>query len=296
VNLTAYDPSLLPSLTRLINAHTAFVPPYHHFPETAVDHVARLAHTLWESHYEDQGEDPAETQTFCIVSRENVLAGGGLILPMDRAQPAVIPWLAADPDHASETLGMLLGALTQTAAAAGFTELCDGRYAFGAGWFGVWGGWTHLLAEMQAGGFRLVEQHHILISPSALTRAVGRPSLPGYATGWHMNRLAGEWSLRAFSSDTQIGEALVWALNPAFEDSDPVVPWATLEWVEVAARFRRHGIASALLSEQLHFQARRGVKRLICAIHSGNHAALNLAQGLGFERAGSCSSFSLQLV
>lgn len=296
VNVVAYDPSQLASLTQLVNAHTAFVPPHHHFSESAVDLVAVSAHSLWEPHYEDEPDDPAETRTFCFAFNGGILAAGGLVMPEERQQPSVITWLVADPDHAEDTLPPLLDAMIGEARAAGFASIQDGRCAFGAGWFGIWEGWSHIISGIQAAGFTLNQRHHVLVSPQNVNLLIRRPSLPKYATGWHMNKLAGEWSLRAFSGETQIAEALVWALNPAFEMADVQPTWATLEWVEVVQDFRRSGIARFLVSEQMLFQARRGITRLVTVVEAGNHSALRLAESLSFESTGTCVTFSHRLV
>ncbi len=56
--------------------------------------------------------------------------------------------------------------------------------------------------------------------------------------------------------------------------------------IAVAAKFRRRGIGSALLSAHLPSLAAKGTKALFLEVEAGNHAALALYKSFGFRQVG----------
>ncbi len=56
--------------------------------------------------------------------------------------------------------------------------------------------------------------------------------------------------------------------------------------IAVAAKYRRQGIGSALLSAHLATLAARGTKTLFLEVEAGNHAALALYDQFGFQQVG----------
>lgn len=61
--------------------------------------------------------------------------------------------------------------------------------------------------------------------------------------------------------------------------------------VAVAPGYRRQGVASALLGRLMEWGEKRGIRRYILEVRTGNEAALRLYEGLGFCRVGIRKNF-----
>lgn len=59
----------------------------------------------------------------------------------------------------------------------------------------------------------------------------------------------------------------------------------------VSEKFRRQGIANALLLAAREWAKQRGLKRLVLEMQAKNHAAIQLAKKLGYEFSGFCDDY-----
>ncbi len=94
MEIVPYTPALLPSITALVNAHIAQIPPGWAVTEEQVAATLAGARALWSLHYPDNGE-AWEQATLCALDRGQLAAAAQWIYPANgvdtraRADPLI---------------------------------------------------------------------------------------------------------------------------------------------------------------------------------------------------------------
>ncbi|MCS7071988.1 MAG: GNAT family N-acetyltransferase, partial [Anaerolinea sp.] len=213
--------------------------------------------------------------TLVALEADTVLAAARLHITGVSAR---IDWIAGDDFEALKTL---IGRIEMLALSADCVEIACGRALFGAGWYGIWGTWFPVRRVLTQAGWRVQQRWRVYTLDISALPPRREPNVPAFKSGWHMNRAAGEWIARAFSGDDEVGTCIAWALPGPLNDHPQHSRWILLEHVAVEpAHYRRRGIASALIHEQMGFQARRGVTQALATMPEANSAARYLIDSL----------------
>lgn len=279
----------LPGVTQLVNAALEAIPPYWSLSEEQIMRALKQHHDLWQRRDDDATASlEASNPPVTLVALEGdvVRAMARLHIAGDSAQ---IDWISGDNPEALKTL---IGRIEMLALSADCVEITCGRALFGAGWYGIWGTWFPVRRVLVQAGWRIQRRWHVYTLDISALPPRREPDIPAFTCGWHMNRAAGEWIVRAFSGDEEIGSCVGWSLADLLDDHPQHSRWIVLERVVVAPEhYRRRGVASALIHEQMKFQARRGVTQALAVVPEGNSAARCLIDSLRGYYVGDSLSF-----
>jgi GNAT superfamily N-acetyltransferase len=108
---------------------------------------------------------------------------------------------------------------------------------------------------------------------------------------WDINEAQLEWKLEAKIEVAVVGECQAWGIPTHFRGCAGYNEWMTFEWLGVEDAFQRQGFGRRLLSEQMMFHAKRGVKKVALWVTLDNMPARHLYQSMGFTYAPECWSF-----
>lgn len=278
MQIVEYHPKYLPSLTRLINEQIASVPPQLQYTEEQIDWTIGQGGGLWGFHFPGERVISAH-QTLCVLEKREVIAAAQWLLPTDSKGMLTLLWIVAQPGHPIP-LRTLLHLIDRQADARGGGGITFSRFSFGVGWFGIPAGWTHVIDAMVEMGYK--KEQPWLLMCGDIGSATNATKIEGLRYHWNMNKPALEWDFNAYDGDILAGECMVWGIPLHAQDCRTASEWATVEFVEVAKPYRRRGIGKWLLSEQMRFHARRGVKHFMMWTGQRNKAARKLNETLGF--------------
>ncbi|HVU14980.1 MAG TPA: GNAT family N-acetyltransferase [Phototrophicaceae bacterium] len=274
MQIAEFDRRLLPSLTRLINAHTATVLPGFVLTDEQVAYAIAHGGKLWNLHYPDDRE-VFTTRTVCILEHSEVVAAAQWLIPSSRTQVCTLLWLVAQPSKPIP-LRTLLHLIDKQVKTSGHGGIEQGRFAFGIGWFGIPSTWPHLLSGLREAGYQQVESW--LLMHGALQDHSGILDDESFKLYWDMNRPSLEWDLSVYLDEQKLGEARVWGVPPQLEDCPSANDWITIEWIGVRPEYRRQGIGRRLFGEQMRFHAKHGVHYVALWVEQKNTAARKLAE------------------
>ncbi len=278
LQITRYQPKLLPSLTRLVNAHIALVPPCWTLTDAQVQAVIASAGKLWSARFPD--EDETRVYDAFVVEGDRVRAAAQWITYNDYA---ILLWIFAEPG-ADGALAALLEAIVQQAQGLSAVNT-NSRFAFGVGWFGIPPVWAHLFKGMARAGFEVTERWVIMHAPTADV-PVSAP--PAGLTLDCREDAEGDWHVTAQADAAEVGLCEAWEIPPHFAACDGFDRWITVEWVGVADGSRGRGIGRWLLSEQMRFQRARGFEQVMVWTETDNAAAQRMNRALGFVNGPEC--------
>jgi GNAT superfamily N-acetyltransferase len=282
MQIVEYHEKLLPGLTRLINEQTALVPPGFALREGQVADTIAQGGSLWDIHYrrEHRERELYTPEVLCVLERREVVAAAQWFFLVKEGVVS-IQWLVAQPGRHVPVL-TLLHLIDKWGEMRGASAIHFARFAFGVGWFGLPATWTHIIDPMLESGYRQTEKWVLMHGDTSTYGSAVPPSVDSLQYHWNMNKPALEWELSAYRGDQLLGEAQVWGIPPHLEDCPPADEWATVELVEVEKAYRRRGLGTWLLAEQMRFHSRRGVQHLIAWTRDGNRAARKLHRNMGF--------------
>jgi GNAT superfamily N-acetyltransferase len=121
------------------------------------------------------------------------------------------------------------------------------------------------------------DQHSVIFRETRLPRSVQ------VAYPRNSQKLADEWTNRSAMLVAVLNEETVGYIG-LVENLTPSTTWVTD--LVVSRKLRRQGIASALLLAAQEWASNHQSRRLIMEIQPKNHAAIRLAQKLGFDFSG----------
>ena len=279
MQIVEYHEKLLPSLTRLINEHIALVPPGFIFTEEQVGQIIEQGGSLWDIHFPGEREI-FTTETLCVLDKHEVAAAAQWLMPRD-SQVFSILWIVAQPNLPIPAR-TLLHLMNNRFSKSGCEMVNFSRFSFGVGWFGIPVKWKHITSAMTEAGYRQTEKWRMMQGKTDMLPDVPQPSINNLNFYWNMNKPSLEWNLSVYQGEIEAGLCQVWGIPPHVEDLPTAPEWATVEWVGVSPDFRKHGIGRRLLTEQMRFHGRRGVKQMLLWNRSNNRAASRLYKSVGF--------------
>ncbi len=278
MQIVEYHEKYLPSLARLINEQVAPVPPGLQFNEEQIAWTIGQGGALWGFHYPPERE-PRLVETLCVLEHREVVAAAQWMLPKNEDSPLTLLWIVAQPDRPIP-LRTLLHLIDRQADARGCGAISCSRFSFGVGWSGIPADWKHVVDTMLDMGYKK-EQTWLLMSGDT-SAPVTVAKVEGLRYHWNMNKPVLEWEFNAYDGDTLAGECDVWGIPLHVEDCRGISEWAMVELVEVPKAYRRRGIGTWLLAEQMRFHARRGVNHFMLWTGQRNRAGRKLNEKLGF--------------
>ena len=306
VDIQAIDPALLPSLTRLINAHIASAVPRLVLTEQLVNTIIEDAALLWSEHYPEQldratsADYAPEVGTLCVAESGSCLAAAQW-LRLHSHDPYVgesfrhdllVQWIVAEPGR-FRALANLLRKLESVAANLGCTGIrVDARFSFGSGWLGVADDWDHLVDGLLRNGYLLQDrwsifERTVLPLPASCPPEgeVGIEGVANTALAWRVDEEAGEWICIVRIGETDLGECQAWDVPRHLRSCAGAERWITIEWIDVDEGYQRRGLGRYLMGSQLAFQAERGKSSVVLWCDAEDSQACAFYRGLGFREA-----------
>jgi GNAT superfamily N-acetyltransferase len=286
-----FDPSRLPQVQGLINAHlTLLVPGWALSQECIADHL--------ESNPGQAITDPwvAERTTLCALEGQRLVAaahllryGSGPHVGPALADTGEIAWFLAWADKADAAATLLAAARARmhawnvTMAGVWNTGLPVGPFV------GVPDVWPHIAAALGAAGFRpsVGDEEEVYGGPLDAVPPPADPPVPGLAVRRGLTTglwADGEMRFTALLDGQELGTCEV-ALDLSDNGALPALQqWAQLTELQVEESWRNRGIGAWLVRHAVAWVRLGDRTRLLVATMADNAGAIRFYRRFGWER------------
>lgn len=288
IEILPFTSSWLPDLTTLINSHIIHLMPGWVLLEDQVASVLTAPY-WWNLHYHQSTEQNEKQKILCAFVDGHLSAAAQVYFPQDGC--AYVGWIVSDP-QLSLALTNLLEKIINHACQLQCQAVSFSRYGFGVGWMDIPTIWPHLVEGIQKAGFVLEREWVLMSGDIPALIAAASPVFLDCQVKWHVDPTKFEWEVAACLDEIRVGECQFWGIPSVFRGCPGYDEWITLEWISIEEPYRRKGIGRWLITEQLKYQAQRGVRHVLLWTETDNFPLKCLAEEFGFRCGPICHQFS----